>query len=156
MAMRQYLQFRSRFAALLLLATLVAGCAWNKQSPDAAPLNSGTGRLILYREAGKAAATMAPTIRLSGHELGKLYAKTCIATALAPGDYELRSEGNFLNWPGPAKVMRVTLQPDAVRYVELFVFDDRASTVNHTYADRTEGEAQLALAAIGSCMEKRP
>ena len=117
-------------------------------------LKAGASRFVAYRESGMREANTGPSIYVNGHELGKLYPKTCVEVSLEPGDYEVKSQGNFFNWPGPPKFMRVNLQINTTRFVELVVFDDRPEIVNHAYAERTEVEARKALTEIGECTKK--
>ena len=154
MRMRGYAAAKLCFAPLALAAFLLSGCASIIQKAAPPALKAGTSRFVVYRESAKAATAIGPIIYINGHEMGKLMPKVCMEVSLEPGDYEFKSEGNFFFWPGPAKVMRVTLQSNATRYVELVVFDHSSEIVNHTYAERTEAEAQTALKGIGGCMRE--
>ena len=143
---------RTALPLLVLIPMLLSGCAPNPLTLSKVSLKPGTSRLIAYRESGMTAAFAGPSMYVNGQELGKLYQGTCFQIDLAPGEYELRFEGSFWNWPGPPRFERVVLEPDSTRFVELVVAGASGpAMVNHFYVERSQVLALRALREIGEC-----
>jgi hypothetical protein len=142
-----------RLTMLLVLAPLLlSGCAPNPSTLSQVSLKPGASRFIAYREAGLTAAFAGPSMYVNGQELGKLYQNTCFEIALEPGEYEIKFEGSFFNWPGPARAMRVALEPNTTRFVELVVSGGGGpAMVNHFYVERSQVLALRAIRDIGEC-----
>jgi hypothetical protein len=137
-------------------AILLSSCSLGHHDAVQPVPKAGTSRLVVYRMSDGTEGFVGPFVRVDGLELGKLLKKTCFEASLEAGDYQLKSEGTFYNWSGPPEVMRLVLEPNTVRYVELVVFPGQATTVNHVYANRTGEEAKEAIAKIGKCAIRQP
>jgi hypothetical protein len=108
------------------------------------------GKLILFREFTTTAMFAAPSIYVNGQDVGKLSGGTYIEVPLKSGSYEIKSEGNFFNWAGPPRIMRVIIKPGKTSYIQLIVISptfDR-TVVNHRYTERNEVEAEPIVSKL--------
>lgn len=144
-------------ATLPVLTVLVLiACATTDAPTPQSSIVAGSSRLVVFRGPGLRATFAAPSIYINGQEVGKLYGKTCIEVSLQPGAYEFRSEGHFFNWPGPPRIIQLSLKPNAVHYVQLTVFPGGGpAIVSHGYSQPPESDAKEILKEIGEC-EKKP